>query len=231
VWWAAACVVVASAADAAFLARVEHRAPSGRSGVVLSADGTNPVALPTFAGADWMGRAAEVTAVERDILPADTGFSRKNYFSLTDPRGQVFVSIVLSGRDRTSIHRPELCLVGQGWTLEGSFVHSFADPRGPVFPSTVLRVRREVATGAGQVQVPELVAYWFVGGDTVVATHLQRVFRDAFLRVAHGRADRWAYVLLQTGAADGEGAALGRMQTILTEILPSFQRPLPRAAQ
>jgi len=223
--WAAALIVVASFADAAFLARMARRAPAGRAGVVLAPDGLSPATLPTFAGSDWMGHAAEVTAVERDILPPDTGFSRKTYLQLSDPRRQVFVSIVLSGRDRTSIHRPELCLVGQGWTIDGSFVHPFADPRGAGFQATVLRVRRETATAAGRVQVPELVSYWFVGGDTIVATHLERVVRDAWLRVAHGRSDRWAYVLLQTGAADGESAALGRMQTILTDILPAFQQP------
>ena len=58
----------------------------------------------------------EVAVAEllRDILPADTGFSRKNYAFVADRTRDVFLSIVLSGRDRTSIHRPELCLVGQG---------------------------------------------------------------------------------------------------------------------
>ena len=68
------------------------------------------------------------------------------------------------------------------------------------------------------------MAYWFVSADGVVATHWQRFFRDAWNRVRHGRVDRWAYVLVQADAADGEAAALARIQTVLWETLPVFQR-------
>jgi hypothetical protein len=45
--------------------------------------------------------------------------------------------------------------------------------------------------------------------------------------VAHARADRWAYVLMQTDATAGEAAALANMQAVLNETLPIFQRPEP----
>jgi len=53
--------------------------------------------------------------------------------------------------------------------------------------------------------------------------------RDAWRRVVRGRADRWAYVLMQTDAADGEAAALARMQAVLDGTLPVFQRPIAAA--
>jgi len=223
--WAAAVVVFLAAAEAGFLSHVAARPEQGRAGVRLASDGRSPAVLPTFLGTEWIGRQTEVTAAEREILPPDTGFSRKIYVSLADPSHQVLLSIVLSGRDRTSIHRPELCLVGQGWTIEGASEHRFHNPGagGADFPATVLRVRREADAGPGRVAVPQLVAYWFRSGDAVVATHWERLGRDAWNRVAHGRADRWAYVLLQTGASDGEAAALERMQAILDGTLASFQ--------
>ena len=136
--------------------------------------------------------------------------------------------MVLRGRDRTSIHRPELCLVGQGWTITDSAPHRFSFPARPeaAFSATLLRVRREAPTPRGKQLVPQLVVYWFVGGDAVVGTHSQRLLRDAWNRVAHARADRWAYVLMQTDATDGEAAALARMQTVLDGTLPAFQHPL-----
>jgi hypothetical protein len=70
--------------------------------------------------------------------------------------------------------------------------------------------------------VPQLIAYWFVGGDTVEATYWRRLARDAWNRVMHARADRWAYVLMQTDARDGDAAALGRMQAVLNQTLPVF---------
>ena len=229
-WQAAAGIVVLAAGEMVFLHQLATLPPRGGVGVVLAADGKNPVELPALLGRDWIGWPAAVAAVEREILPSDTGFSRLDYVSSRDAR-HVFLSIVLSGRDRTSIHRPELCLVGQGWTIAGATEHRFRyAAEGGVdasFPATVLRVRREVVTARGRSVVPQLVAYWFVSGDTVAATHWRRLALDTWNRVAHARADRWAYVLVQTDAADGEAAALARMQAVLDATLPAFQRPWP----
>jgi exosortase/archaeosortase family protein len=224
-WTAAGGILFVAAITAAFLSHIAGLPSTGRAGISLTPDGREPVELPTFLGTDWIGRRTEVTEIEREILPADTGFSRKTYISIADPSKQAFMSIVLSGHDRTSIHRPEVCLVGQGWTIRGSFPHNFSYPgKSGGFPATVLRVEKEVSTRTGKVTVPQLVAYYFVGGDVVVASHWDRLVRDAWNRVAHGRADRWAYVLIQTSALDGEPSALLRIQTILDGTLPVFQR-------
>jgi EpsI family protein len=208
---------------------IDARPPVAEAGVRLAAGQVDPVELPTFLGNVWIGRRAEVTAFEREILPPDTGYSRKLYVSLDDPGRSVFLSVVLSGRDRSSIHRPELCLVGQGWTIEGAATHRFRDPGRAAadFPATVLRVRRETPGPAGRAAAPpEIVAYWFVGHDRVVAAYGQRMWYDALARLG-GRADRWAYVLAQTDARDGETAALARIQSVLDATLPAFQAPRP----
>jgi hypothetical protein len=135
---------------------------------------------------------------------------------------------VLSGRDRTSIHRPELCLVGQGWTINASSSHRFSYPGRPAagIEATVLRVRRQRAGARAGLPVPELVVYWFVGSDRTVPSQGARMALDAWNRLVHGRADRWAYVLLQTPADDGEQAGLARIQSVLDSALPSFQPAL-----
>jgi exosortase len=234
-WGVAVAVVGLAAGEMGFLRGLAAMPPRGGVGVLLAADGQNPVELPAFLGTEWIGRRAEVTAVERELLPPDTGFARKQYVAVADPTKQVFLSVVLSGRDRTSIHRPEICLVGQGWTITGVKRGAFRGGAGAgaragegpgTFPATVLGVRREVTTATGRAVVPQVVAYWFVGGDAVVATHGRRLALDAWNRVAHARADRWAYVLMQTDAADGEEAALARMQAVLDGTLPGFQLPL-----
>jgi exosortase/archaeosortase family protein len=223
VWAGASLVVLATLLATAFLVHVSNSVERGSSGVALDADGKSPVELPSFIGTEWIGRREAVTEVERQILPPDTGFSRKTYVSLEDPSKQVFLSIVLSGRDRTSIHRPEICLVGQGWTIRESFPHEFLYGKSGRIPARVLRVEKDVSTPAGRVRIRQIVAYYFVGGDVVVADHWDRMARDVWNRVVHGRADRWAYILLQTGASDGAEAALGRIQEILDATLPTFQ--------
>lgn len=227
-WAVPVVIVVLATGEAAFLQHLATAPDRGEAGVVLAADELNPVELPAFLGTDWIGRRAEVTPIEREILPADTGFSRKVYVSLAEQKRDVLLSVVLSGRDRTSIHRPELCLVGQGWTIDAATRHQFQFPSASgspgSFPSTVLEVRREMASPRGKVIVPQLAVYWFVDSRTVVATHWERLLRDAWTRVTRARADRWAYVLMQTDASDGRAAALSRMQRILDGTLPAFQR-------
>jgi exosortase len=223
----AAVIVVLAIGEMFFLRQLAHLPPRVETGVFLAAGGRNPVELPGFLGSGWVGWPAQVSAVEREILPPDTGFSRMEYVSSRSPHN-VLLSIVLSGRDRTSIHRPELCLVGQGWTMTARETHTFTYPGQPgaAFPATVLRIeRRGVQTRSGN-GVPQLAAYWFVNGDRVVATHAERFFIDAWNRIAHGRADRWAYVLMITDATDGEPRALARMQAVLDATLPTFQRPM-----
>ena len=223
-WLLAAGFLTLASGAAAFLHGVAARPAGGAAGVALSAGGINPVELPAFLGTEWIGRSAEVSAVEREILPADTGYSRKTYVAVADPRRQVFFSVVLSGRDRTSIHRPELCLVGQGWTIVESERRSLAvagateTAAAGSIPVTLLRVRRELPTPRGRESVPQLVAYFFAGPDGPVGGHADMVRRDAWNRVRHVRADRWAYVLLQTDARDGDAPALARMEEVLRGV-------------
>ena len=224
---ATALVLAAAGLTAWFTTRVDRWPVAPVAGVRLAADGINPVALPDFLAAGWAGRDVAVTAIEREVLPSDTGYSRRLYYSLRDPAQQVFLSIVLSGRDRTSIHRPEICLVGQGWTIEGQFAHRFVWPGRPggYVPATVLRITREQVTPAGGRQrVAALFAYWFVGGDAVVATHGERMWLTATDRLVRFQSDRWAYAVAQTLAGDGEEAALARLQEVVGMALPVFQK-------
>lgn len=222
-WVMAGLVAGAALGVAGAARRIEAWPASPRAGVRLAADGVNPVELPGLLGVDWVGQTAPVSAVERAVLPADTGFSRKLYVSLRDRREQVFVSLVLSGRDRTSIHRPELCLVGQGWTITGREVREFAVKGRPPVPATVLRIERAVAARGQVVRVPALFVYWFVGADRVVASNWERVWHASFDRLRRGQSHRWAYAAMQTTALDGEAAAGRRLQEVMGYAVPWWQ--------
>lgn len=216
-WLITGSVVIVAIVVMVLTTRLDAMGGRSVAGVKLSADGVNPIELPTFLGTDWAGKPAEVTAIERETLPPDTGYSRKTYFALNDASQQVFVSVVLSGRDRTSIHRPEICLVGQGWSVEAQALHRFTE----TLPATVLRIRHEAVDANGRhVVVPALFAYWFVGANGPVATHRQMQWENAVERLVHWRADRWAYVVAQTTALDGEEAAMARLQAVIGPLEP-----------
>lgn len=217
---AAGAVVVAALLTAVLAARVERWELRAEAGIPLAADGINPAPLPAFLGTDWIGQATEVTAVEREMLPADTGYARRIYVSLDDRRRQVLVSVVLSGQDRTSIHRPELCLVGQGWTIAESGGARFGASPTDAIPAALLRLHREAPASGGQLQrVPALFAYWFVGRDRICTTTASRLWHTALNRLRL-RPDRWAYVVVQTVVLpeETETDARNRMDEVVKAI-------------
>ena len=72
-----------------------------KAGVVMN--------LPVTIG-DFFGKEGQITQTEHELLPKDTEFARKYY---QDSHGnQIECSIVLSGAEQRSIHRPEGCLTG-----------------------------------------------------------------------------------------------------------------------
>ncbi|PTY08438.1 hypothetical protein DB347_02320 [Opitutaceae bacterium EW11] len=197
--------------------------PAESAGVRLSENSVDPAPLPEFIGTEWIGQRTEVSDFERQLLPADTGYSRRNYVSVLDRSRQVFFSVVLSGRDRSSIHRPELCLAGQGWSISDRSTHAFALADGSRLPATLLRVQLEARDAAGRrVRAPGLFAYWFVGTESVEPSHAGMLLRNARDRLFHLRNERWAYVVVQTTADDGEPQALARMQEVVAAVWPQL---------
>lgn len=224
--WRTPLVVVAMAGLVAGAAGwLDARLQASVAGVRLLKGGDAPAELPNFIGTEWAGREAAVSTVEREVLPADTGYSRKNYVAVADLRQQVFVSVVLSGRDRTSIHRPELCLVGQGWTITRQARYEFRTG-GEAVPATLLRIEHaatDARTGV-PVTVNSLLAYWFVSESDVVPTHAGMQWHDVVSRLRHLRAERWAYIVVQSVVSEGgEPAALARMQHVVAGIWPSIR--------
>ena len=220
--------ILALSSMAAWLThRVDQITPVSQCGVVLAENQIDPKPLPSLLSFDWAGQNVEVSKEERELLPDDTGFARRNYVNLLNPGKRVFVSIVLSGADRSSIHRPEVCLVAQGWTVNGKFQHDFDIPAidGGRLPVTILRIER-YDRNAKQVggKASGLYAYWFVGGEVVVPSHTERFVRTALDRFLKLKTHRWAYVVAQTLTPDGEESGLARIEEVIRQVLPEFQK-------
>jgi EpsI family protein len=148
--------------------------------------------LPARFG-EWQGGELDgLSDAELKILPEDTEGARRVYHDAVG--NEVFCSIVLAGRDVTSIHRPELCLPGQGWQLtsESTEPISTSDDQGREF-----RVRRMSATRSlGNTTTRSIFVYWFIGKDRTTPFHWQRILWTTKDRVLHNRNHRWAYILI-----------------------------------
>jgi hypothetical protein len=74
------------------------------------------------------------------------------------------------------------------------------------------------------VQISSLFAYWFVGGEAVEPTLIGMQWRDVRDRLRHFQANRWAYVVVQSGVTAGdEAAALAHMQEIVASTWPAIR--------
>lgn len=130
---------------------------------------------------------------EYEALPHDTEFVKSIY---TNSVGEdIFVSIVLSGKERNSIHRPQRCLVGQGNTImDTERMEIPLEGREPL-KVDVLKTERRYRDQDGEIKTYYgYYAYWFVGQNRETPSHYERMFWLAWDRVVHSVAHRWAYI-------------------------------------
>ncbi len=164
-------------------------------GVKLYADGT-PYLVDR--ARDWVGEEKTgLTKEEERLLPPDTVGSRRLYQGKDG--SELYCSIILAGRDVTSIHRPELCLPGQGWQIQNEYTQTIPVPSAPGGMLSVMRMNasRPAQLSDGRTaEVRSVFVYWFVGKDRVTPYHWQRMYWSAKDRILHNTNHRWAYVLI-----------------------------------
>jgi hypothetical protein len=132
---------------------------------------------------------------EATVLPPDTILLKKLY---TNPGGvKLTVSVVITGKEQGSIHRPQMCLTGQGYEIvsEKKMEVPIAEKKnlGMEVLSIVKRYHRPDGTVMEQ---PGVFAYWFVGKGRETSSHLLRVFYTMVDRIVFSRASRWAYIAI-----------------------------------
>lgn len=188
------------------------------------------LSLPVEAG-PWRGEPGEPSEAERTILPPDTEFAKMHYRHSRLP-SQISASIVLSGKDRTSIHRPEVCLAGQGWNVRGSRKRTVQLADGRKLGVKCLSITREISLANGEQKSAEaFYVYWFVGSRTTTPDNLERILSTAADNVIHGENPRWAYVSLLSVVSGslapggvGADATLAGLDEWIAEAAPEFQR-------
>jgi EpsI family protein len=185
--------------------------------------------LPERVG-DFVGTPEEASEAERVILPSDTEIARMRY---EDPKGNAIVaSIVLSGGEKRSIHRPEVCLPGQGWSIGSGSKLAVPLAGGKDMDVMMLNISRPVEARPGEiVRVRSLFLYWFVGKNTTTHDHKVRIFKTSWDRVFHKVNHRWAYVIVSSLVGDslrpgGMSAeeTTGMLKEFIRQIVPAFQK-------
>lgn len=237
-WAMLVAVLVLVGAAAALLTRLQNARKLGPPGLrmvdqpVYDETGavvcSNTVALPDHVPG-FKSRVLPISANEINWLPRDTTFARRLYETPETPNDgfAVLMTVVLMGTDRGSIHKPQICLVGQGWTIERSDVEYVAVNRPHPYrlPVMKLTAAKQARTPGGQTAaLRSLYVYWFVSEKEVTARHGERMWWSAKELLRSGTFQRWAYVSCLAHCLPGqEDAVFARLKDFIAAAVPEFQ--------
>jgi exosortase len=207
-------LVVAGAGAIVIVSSTSHRA--GVAGVKME--------LPDSVG-DALGFDGNLDREHR-LLPADTEFVKKQYLSASPI--PVNCEIVLTGAERSSIHRAEACLLGQGWTLLSAEEVNVPVARGRAQRVKLLRLSK---VRDGQ-QLFGYFLYWYVGADRITDDTFSRIFLSTWDQLTRGVNHRWAYVTVsselapsQSASEEAKQALVSRLVRFAADIIPIAQKP------
>jgi len=158
-------------------------------------------------------------------LPKDTSYAGRLY---TATNGlQINSTIILMGADRTSIHKPDYCLPGQGWSINEKTVVNIpvAGPQNYQLPVAKWIIGNVYQTPDGQKhEVSGLYVFWFVADGEQTADNYQRMWWLGRDLLRTGVLQRWAYVSFFSVCAPGqEEATFEQMKKLIAVTVPEFQ--------
>ena len=238
--------VVLIALTAAVLVRVRANYVLGQPGVKLVNqpiynEETNIVSdisayLPETIGEFHSDRLEPVSTLEQMMLPPDTVYGRRVY--TTPDNFRSMVSIVVMGTDRTSIHKPQYCLTGQGEQIISSEVINIPITAPHRYDLKVMKLTTKSQRNVGQgriVPVSGVFLYWFVADGHLTPHHGERMWLMGRDLLTKGLLQRWAYVAYYSICPPGqEEQMLERMKQFIAASVPQFQtttgKPLGMAA-
>jgi hypothetical protein len=186
-----------------------------------------PEAVPGYSS-----RLVPQAEVVTNLLPPDTSYGQRLYRG--EDGFESLVNVVLMGTSRSSIHKPQVCLVAQGWTIDEERSHEISVPVERPIPYDLKVMRlvlsRQLEEHDQKIDQHAIYVYWFVDADRLTASHAQRMLWMAHDVVVKNVLDRWAYVSYFTECAPGqEEAVFERLKRLIIATVPEFQLVPPGA--
>jgi len=163
------------------------------------------------------GRLDQVSLPEHRLLPHDTEIIHRSY---RGPSGRIYmVSVVVTGHERRGIHKPQVCLVGQGNVITEQYPLEIELPHNESFEVMLMNLNR------GRL----FFTYWFTDGKHETARHIDRLLRIAVDGIVHNERRRWAYISvgLQNQGISSPLSELKQFAALLHAALRVDRRALP----
>jgi hypothetical protein len=182
-----------------------------------------PASLPGFTSTNM-----PEPEVVLGYLPKDTSYAGRLYTATNGV--QINNTVILMGTDRTSIHKPDYCLPGQGWTINAKTVTNItvAGPHPYPLPVAKWVVGNVYQTPDGEKhQVSGLYVFWFVADGQQTTDNYERMWWLGRDLLRKGVLQRWAYIAYFAMCPPGqEDATFDQMKALIAQAVPEFQ-PAP----
>ena len=172
-----------------------------------------------------------VSPTVRKSLPEDTRFITRMYIN-REGNQKVDMTIVTSGKDKRSIHRPERCLQNQGYFLDDRRAITIRAPDSRLKDIGVMKLRMKrssVDPDTNEKIVDKLIVfYWYASVEHVTESNLRRLMYTAWDRMVLGKNYHWSYILIYSplrgdDPKDEERVTKG-LYNFMQEFFPKVER-------
>jgi hypothetical protein len=138
---------------------------------------------------------APISIGEAKLLPDNTPIFRREYIREGHPAIQT--TVVFSGIERRSIHRPQVCLVSQGNRITNEYPYDVKVGGGKTLRMRVLDIQQVFGNADGTQSVLSAVyAYWLFNPERETDSHLRRFLYMAIDNSFRGYRPRWGYATI-----------------------------------
>ena len=215
-----------------------NAAENSAAGMILKLPGRDAVS-------GHVGFTRPVTKEEKKWLPVDTGILKMLYVPIASKvsneseatEAGISASLILSGTDRRSLHRPEVCLRAQGWRIAGKEVVdvSVGDETISVTDFTVVRKLNEKDGIIRNIRAHYF--YWWIGAERSTPSDFERILFTVLDNMFKNINNRWGYPSVMVYAELEEGMtpeevqnsdekARERALNFVRQYAPMFQKSL-----
>lgn len=190
-----------------------NAAENSAAGMILKLPGRDAVS-------GHVGFVRPVTKEEKKWLPEDTGILKMLYVPKESKASNeseateagISASLILSGTDRRSLHRPEVCLRAQGWRIAGKEVVdvSVGDQKLSITDFTIVRKLNEKDGVIRNIRAHYF--YWWIGAKRSTPSDFERILFTVLDNMFKNINNRWGYPSVMVYAELEEGMSMEEIQ-------------------
>ena len=215
-----------------------NAAENSESGMILKLPGRDGVP-------GYLGYERPISMEEKKWLPGDTGILKMLYVPKKSTASDeveaneegISDSLILSGNDRRSLPRPQVCLRAQGWRIakKETVTLSVAGQDMKVTDFTLLR---KVSEEDGTIRNARAhYIYWWIGAKRSTPSDFERILYTVLDNMFRNLNNRWGYpsVLVHVDLegnktpeeiASADEEARSRAFSFIEQYAPMFQKLL-----